>query len=130
MVKTRVKNKPQTGYGQYTIGSLIYTLQELVNNNDYLTMNSPVFISDYAMSGLKHEMDVLPTFSPYLHQAGLCLFHSLNEPMANDIPVTSNVTSEEEGIEEEDVTYEEEDHTLLEAPQKVGITRFMKWYKG
>lgn len=116
-----VKNK-NTGYGKHTIGSLIEHIKQLVEDNTYLNMNSPVFISDYAMSGYKHEFDILPTVSPYSHQAGLCLFHSLGEEGAS-----SNADAEEI---EEDVTYdEEEDVTYEEAPQKIGVSRIMKWYK-
>ena len=112
--------KNKTGYGTHTIGSLIGYLKQLVEDNSYLSMNSPVFISDYAMSGYKHEFDILPTFSPYSHQAGLCLFHSLGEEATNE-PVI------EEEIEEE-VTYEEDTYEDVQ-PNRIGVSRIMKWYK-
>lgn len=113
--------KNKTGYGTYTIGSLIEHIKQLVEDNTYLNMNSPVFISDYAMSGYKHEFDILPTFSPYTHQAGLCLFHSLNEEASNE-PVV------EGEIEEEEVTYEEDTYENVQ-PNRIGVSRIMEWYK-
>ena len=100
---TKVKTKEKIGYGLYTIGDLIEHLQQTVKENEYLNMDSPVFISDYNMTGYKHEFDVLPTFSPYMQQAGVCLFHSLGEAPA---PVVDKV---EEDFEEEDVVYEQLD---------------------
>lgn len=127
---TKVKTITKTGYGQYTIGSLIDTLQQLIKENEYLSKDSPVFLSDYAMSGYKHEFDLLPTFSPYLKQAGICLFHSLGEEPP--IPVVNSQEPVEDIVEEE-VTYEEEDTALLEEPiqpYKSDISKFMRFIKG
>lgn len=128
MIKTKVKER--RGYGLQTVRSLIENLKKYVEESDYLDMDSPIFISDYAMSGYKHEFDVLPTFSPYMHKAGLCLFHSLGEEKSVVSLDTSNTPSEE--IEEEEVAYDLETETLEEPsvePSTRGISKFMKWYK-
>ena len=130
MAKVKVKEK--IGYGFYTIGDLIEHLQLAVRDNDYLNMDSPVFISDYNMSGYRHKFDVLPTFSPYLKKAGLCLFHSLNEPVMEDDKYEPVEVAEE--LEEEDVTYDLETETLEDKPvqqtHRGDISRFMKFIKG
>ena len=104
MVKTK-----QT-YGYQTIGSLIQLLQEAVEDNRYLSMDSPVFISDYNMSSQKYEFDVLPSFVPLKHTAGLCLFHSLNEPM-------------------EDYEVEVENDLEISEPEDTGIVKFANWFR-
>ena len=127
----KVKAKKKTGYGIYTIGSLIEHLQDLVKENNYLDMESPVFISDYNMSGYKHEMDLLPTFSPYLHKAGVCLFHSLGEEAPT--PIVAKEEPIEEDFEEEDVVYDLETETLEEEEEptvKGDISRFARFIKG
>ena len=96
-----IKNK--TTYGYQTIGSLIELLQEAMENNNYLNMNSPVMISDYAMSGFKYEFDLLPTFSPLQHTAGLCLFHSLNEPVEEFVGEEVEVENDLKISEPEDI---------------------------
>ena len=106
MVKTK-----QT-YGYQTIGSLIQLLQEAVEDNKYLSMDSPVFISDYNMSQQKYEFDVLPSFVPLKHTAGLCLFHSLNEPV--------------EDFEEE---IEVENDLEISEPEDTGIVKFANWFR-
>lgn len=126
----KVKTKERIGYGLYTIGDLIEHLQLAVRENNYLTMDSPVFISDYNMTGYKHEFDILPTFSPYLKQAGVCLFHSLGEAPA---PVVDKTVEDFE--EEEDVVYDLETETLEEEEpvqqSKIGdISRFARFIKG
>ena len=125
----KVKTKERIGYGLYTIGDLIEHLQLAVRENNYLTMDSPVFISDYNMTGYKHEFDILPTFSPYLKQAGVCLFHSLGE---TPMPVVNKAVEDFE--EEEDVVYDLETETLEEEPvqqSKIGdISRFARFIKG
>jgi hypothetical protein len=131
----KVKTKKKTGYGLYTIGSLIEHLQDLVKENNYLDMESPIFISDYNMSGYKHEMDLLPTFSPYLHKAGVCLFHSLGEEIPTSIVAKEEPIEEdfEEDFEEEDVVYNLETETLEgeeEPTVKGDISRFARFIKG
>lgn len=122
-----VKTKFKTQYGLQTIGGLIEALTQYVEDNNYITMESPVFISDYAMSGYKHEFDILPTFSPYLHQAGVCLFHSLSGETESE-PVIET----EENIEEEDVEYNLEYETLEEfkPSTKRDISKFARFIKG
>lgn len=127
----KVKTKEKIGYGLYTIGDLIEHLQLAVRENNYLTMDSPVFISDYNMTGYKHEFDILPTFSPYLKQAGVCLFHSLGEKA----PIIENkyeqVQEQKEDFEEEEeVVYDLETETLEEQPSYKGdINRFARFIK-
>ena len=105
MVKTK-----QT-YGCQTIGSLMQALKTALQENKYLTLDSPVFISDYNMSQQNYEFDILPAFSSMQHTAGLCLFHSLN----------SNKDYEEE-IELEPTIEEhvEDDKQIM---------KFVKWFK-
>ena len=125
---TKVKVKEKIGYGLYTIGDLIEHLQLAVRENNYLTMDSPVFISDYNMTGYKHEFDILPTFSPYLKKAGVCLFHSLGEEAPT--PTVAKEEPIEEDFEEEDVVYDLETETLEEQPSYKGdINRFMRFIK-
>lgn len=102
-----MKNK--TNYGQHTIGELIQMLKKAVEDTPYLNIDSPVLISDYNMSGYKYEFDLLPSFSPQHHTAGLCLFHSLGE-------TTEEVITEP--IKEE---IKEEENT--------SIVKFAKWLK-
>ena len=96
-----------------TIGSLIQALQQAVEDNRNLSMNSPVFISDYNMSQQRYEFDVLPSFVPLKHTAGLCLFHSLNEPV--------------EDFEEE---VEVENDLEISEPEDTGVMKFANWFKG
>lgn len=109
-----MKTKAKVGYGTQTIGSLIQLLKNTVEENNYLSMDSPVMISDYAMSGFKYEFDVLPNYSPLHHTAGVCLFHSLGE--------------EQEGIEEEDVKVIIPTETK-ENREESSIMKFVNWYK-
>ena len=101
-------------YKQQTIGSLIQSLQDLVEGSRYLTMDSPIFISDYNMSQQKYEFSVLPSFSSLEHKAGVCLFHSLNEPV-------------------KEYGYSTESHNLIveEEPTVEGrdMTKFARWVK-
>ena len=101
--------KYKTTYGEYTIGELIQALKKAVEDTPYLDMNSPVMISDYNMSGFKYELDVLPTFSQRHHTAGVCLFHSLNEP-----------------VEEEEIVVEPVVEEVQEVPS---IMKFVNWVK-
>ena len=107
--------KKKTEYKQQTIGSLIQSLQDLVEGSRYLTMDSPIFISDYNMSQQKYEFSVLPSFSSLEHKAGVCLFHSLNEPV-------------------KEYEYSTESHNLIveEEPTVEGrdMTKFARWVKG
>ena len=120
-----VKTKFKTQYGLQTIGGLIEALTQYVEDNNYITMESPVFISDYAMSGYKYEFDILPTFSPYLHQAGVCLFHSLGGETESE-PVIET----EEDIEEieEEVTYNPQE-TVPNPVSKGDISKFARFIK-
>ena len=101
-------------YKQQTIGSLIQSLQDLVEGSRYLTMDSPIFISDYNMSQQKYEFSILPSFSSLEHKAGVCLFHSLNEPV-------------------KEYGYSTESHNLIveEEPTVEGrdMTKFARWVK-
>lgn len=128
----KVKTKEKIGYGRYTIGDLIEHLQQAVKENNYLDMNSPVFISDYNMSGYKHEFDILPTFSPYTKQAGLCLFHSLGEETPEPVIESKYEPIQEpvEDLEEEEVEYDLETETLEEPSYKGDINRFARFIKG
>ena len=111
--------RSKTGYGTQTIGSLIQLLKNTVEENRYLSMDSPVMISDYAMSGFKYEFDVLPNYSPLNHTAGVCLFHSLGEeikePLEEDVKVKIPIEIEEETEEET-----EEDTSIM---------KFVNWFK-
>ena len=98
--------KKKQEYGYQTIGSLIQSLKDLVEDNAYLDMDSPIFISDYNMSKQNFEFSVLPTFSSLHHTAGVCLFHSLNEPVEE--------VRQEKSVKEEE-TY--------------GTMKFAKWFK-
>ena len=89
-----MKTKKNT-YGEYTIGALIKAIKRTMEETPYLNLDSPVMISDYNMSGFKHEFDILPTFSQKHHTAGLCLFHSLNEPI-EEVIVEPIVEEQEE----------------------------------
>ena len=92
-----VKNK--SNYRQHTIGELMRMLKQAVQDNPYLDMNSPIMISDYNMSCFKYDFDLLPCFSSKHHTAGLCLFHSLNEKVTEE--VTPKMSLEEKHVEEE-----------------------------
>ena len=105
----------QTEYGYQTIGTLIQALKQAVENNAYLDMNSPVFISDYNMSKQNYKFSVLPAFSPMQHTAGLCLFHSLNEPVEEVEEVVEPVRTVQE-----EPTVENNCSTM----------KFAKWFKG
>ena len=113
--------KKKSNYGQHTIGSLMQMLKQALDENKYLTLDSPVMISDYNMSGFKYDFDLLPCFSPQQHTAGLCLFHSLGEVPVNKeevyIEPSYDTDWEEEPVSEEPV---EEDSSVM---------RFAKWYK-
>ena len=76
-------------YKQYTVRELIEALKETVENNSFIDENSPVFISDYNMSGYKFKFNLHPVMSPVHSTVGLCLFHSLEnngeEEFKNDL---------------------------------------------
>ena len=78
-------------------------------------MDSPIFISDYNMSQQKYEFSVLPSFSSLEHKAGVCLFHSLNEP-----------------VKEYKCSTESHNLTIEEEPTVEGrdMTKFARWVKG
>ena len=88
-------------YTYHTVQELIDTLQDLVNNSEALTMNSPIMISDFNMSGYKEKFSVLPTFSTNQNQAGICLFHSLGN--------LEEIVNKEPDIEELEVDVEDEE---------------------
>ena len=100
--------KAQQTYGYQTIGSLIKSLKSLVEENKYLSYDSPVFISDYNMSKQNYKFDILPAFSQEHYTAGVCLFHSLNEPVLEYM----------EEVEVEPST-EEQEYNM----------KFTKWFK-
>ena len=104
----------QQEYGYQTIGTLIQALKQAVEENAYLNMNSPVFISDYNMSKQNFEFSVLPAFSSIQHTAGLCLFHSLNKPVEEEEVVEPVRTIQEEPIIENNCS----------------TMKFAKWFKG
>ena len=89
-----------TNYKEYTIGELILSLKQAVETNSYISYDSPVFISDYNMSGFMHELGVAPTFSSKHHTAGLCIFHSLK----NEFDDLEEVDVDEFGNEIEENT--------------------------
>ena len=94
-------------YTYHTIGELISTLQNLVDNSESLTMNSPIMISDFNMSGYKEKFSILPTFSTNQNLAGICLFHSLGnlEETLNREPIIDEVDVEDEvDVKEEENT--------------------------
>ena len=97
------------GYKEHTIGELIQAIKQTVQDTPYLDINSPVMISDYNMSGMKYEFDILPSFSSKHHTAGLCLFHSLGEE-AQEVEVR---------VEAEEVAEEKE----------TSVMKFAKWFK-
>ena len=105
----------EKGYGYQTIGSLIQSLKDLVENNGHLTMDSPIFMSDYNMSSQKYKFSVLPSFSSLEHKAGVCLFHSLNEPVEE--PYSYNTESHKNTTENKPI-------------EDKGMTKFARWYKG
>ena len=92
-------SKKQSNYRQHTIGELMQALKNALEDNKYLTLDSPVMIADYNMSEVNYEFDLLPSFSTIHRTAGLCLFHSLNKPVTEykrevtEGNVTTNVTS-------------------------------------
>ena len=83
------KQDIRRGYGFQTIGSLIQSLERLVNENSQIDYDSPIMINDFAMSGIKYKFDVLASFSPLTHSAGVCLFHSLE----NEVPPVPTYSS-------------------------------------
>lgn len=91
-------------YTYHTVGELISTLQNLVDNSESLTMNSPIMISDFNMSGYKEKFSILPTFSQNQGQAGICLFHSLGnlEETLKKEPVIDNIEELEVDVEDEE----------------------------
>ncbi len=94
-------------YTYHTVGELISTLQNLVDNSESLTMNSPIMISDFNMSGYKEKFSVLPTFSTNQNLAGVCLFHSLGnlEETLKKEPVVEETDFEDEvDVEDEEPT--------------------------
>ena len=93
-------------YTYHTVGELIDTLQNLVSNSETLTMNSPIMISDFNMSGYKERFSILPTFSQNQGQAGVCLFHSLGnlEETLKKEPVIDNIEELEVDVEDEEPT--------------------------
>ena len=113
--------KVETGYKEHTIGSLIQTIKQVVQETPYLDMESPVMISDYNMSEIKYEFDVLPSFSNKHHTAGLCLFHSLGAKNKDkEIYIEPSYDTEDDEPffrDEEDI---EEDTSVM---------KFAKWFK-
>lgn len=106
-------SKKQSNYGQHTIGELMQALKNALEENRYLTLDSPIMIADYNMSEINYEFDLLPSFSPVHRTAGLCLFHSLNEP----------VEEPKREVTEENVT------TDVTSSEDKSIVKFAKWYK-
>lgn len=94
-------------YTYHTVGELISTLQNLVDNSESLTMNSPIMISDFNMSGYKEKFSVLPTFSTNQNLAGVCLFHSLGnleETLKKESIVEETDFEDEVDVEDEEPT--------------------------
>lgn len=77
--------RKKSNYGQHTIGELMQMLKQTLSENKYLTLDSPVMIADYNMSSTKYDFDLLPCFSSKHHTAGLCLFHSLNKEVTEEV---------------------------------------------
>ena len=88
--------RKKSNYGQHTIGELMQMLKQALDENKYITLDSPVMIADYNMSSMKYDFDLLPCFSSKHHTAGLCLFHSLGEVTEE---VTPRMSLAEETIE-------------------------------
>lgn len=105
----------KSNYKQHTIGSLMQALKQALQENKYLSLDSPVMISDYNMSGFKYDFDLIPTFSQEHKTAGLCLFHSLGQKEIYVEP-SYDTESGEDFFEEE----EKEDSSVM---------KFAKWLK-
>lgn len=105
--------KKQSNYRQHTIGELMQALKNALEENKYLTLDSPIMIADYNMSNIKYDFDLLPSFSPIHRTAGLCLFHSLNEPIGE---YKKEVT--QENVTTDDTSTEDK-----------SIMKFAKWIK-
>ena len=101
-------------YTYHTVGELISTLQNLVDNSEALTMNSNIMISDFNMSGYKEKVSILPTFSTNQNLAGVCLFHSLGN--------LEETLKKEPVIEELEVDVEDEIDVEDEEPTPVRVT--------
>lgn len=89
-----------TNYHEFTIGELMQALKQAVEDNSYLSYDSPLFISDYNMSGFMYEVGVAPTYSSKHHTAGLCLFHTLKnefEDVEVDVDEFGNEVKEDSG---------------------------------
>ena len=113
-------SRKQTTYGYQTIGSLIQLLKNAVQETPYLNLNSPVMISDYNMSEIKYEFDVLPSFSQAHHTAGLCLFHSLGaENKGKEIYIEPSYDTEDD----EPFFRDEED-----IEEDTSVVKFAKWF--
>ena len=132
--------KNYNGYKYCSIRELIFTLQEMVKDSETLTLDSPVMISDFNMSGYKEEFSVLPTFSTNQGQAGVCLFHSLKGTVQSAKPEEKV----EEKIDCKKIDYEnnevdvEDDYTLSSyKPNKLtntdeedSLMSFIEKYRG
>ena len=86
--------KLNTSYKQYTIGELIRDLKDIIENNSYINYGSPIMISDFNMSSQKYEFSILPAFAHSMGTAGVCLFHSLNEPVEEPVINKGNTSTE------------------------------------
>ena len=89
-----------TNYKEYTIGELIQSLKQAVEDNSFLSYDSPVFISDYNMSGFMYEVGVAPTYSSKHRTAGLGIFHTLKsefEDVEVDVDEFGNEVKKDNG---------------------------------
>ena len=109
-------------YKYYTVQELVNTILDLVENSETLTVNSPIMISDFNMSGYKEKFSILPTFSTNQNQAGICLFHSLGnlEETLKKEPVVDN-------IEELEVDVEDENTSVYSTPDSSNQDRVMSF---
>ena len=97
-----------TNYHEFTIGELMQTLKQAVENNSFLSYDSPVFVSDYNMSGFMYEVGVAPTYSSKHHTAGLGIFHTLKSEF-EDVEVEIDEYGKEVQKEEKNYIMQEEE---------------------
>ena len=108
-----------TNYHEFTIGELMQALKQAVEDNSYLSYDSPLFISDYNMSGFMYEVGVAPTYSSKHHTAGLCLFHTLKNEF-EDVEVDVDEFGNE-------VKQKEQNYVLpTEAPKSDSLMKFVR----
>lgn len=108
-----------TNYHEFTIGELMQALKQAVEDNSYLSYDSPLFISDYNMSGFMYEVGVAPTYSSKHHTAGLCLFHTLKSEF-EDVEVDVDEFGNE-------IKQEEQNYVLpTEAPKSDSLMKFVR----